>query len=287
MWTRTSPWLALALLLLPSCAPPEPDPFPRRHEPDTYMAELQRARRIRIAVAEDAAPLGYADRSGNARGFTVALGRMVAAALHVRAEFRSYPSNRLLGVVAVGGADIAFPPSPITEEVVRRYASSDPYLVGHQRLLVRRSSAADAVYDLAGERVCSFVDDTTGVALDEIVPSIAVRRADEMAACRRAFVEGNVVALTAQDFLLAHLAEQLGAKDGPRARVVGDDLNTVGYGATVIRKPGFAQFVTEVFTAAKADGRWEAAYERWMAGPPRDPPDMTVWEAAALWPLDR
>jgi glutamate transport system substrate-binding protein len=278
--------LAFSLAVLAACAPPAPEVFVRHHDPETYMGELQRSGRIRIAIAEDAVPLGYQSRREEVKGFTVALGRMVADALHVRAELRAYPSDRLPGLVGVGGADVAFPLAPTTEEVVRRHDSTDPYLVGHQRLLVGGSSRVEEVAALVGKRVCSFVDADTGVALDELGPSIVVQRADRLAACGEALARGRVAAVTAQDFLLAYLRERLAAS-GERARLVGDALSTVGYGAIVIDKPGLTQFVNEVFAAAKSDGRWAHAYARWISGPPPPAPTMTVWEAAALWPLDR
>ena len=279
----------LTLLLfaagMTACAPPEPELFPRRHEPDTYLRELQESGSIRIAVADDAPPLGYAGRSGAPRGFTVALGRMIAEALHVRPEFRLYPSDRLPGLVAVGGAEVAFPLAPITEEVVRKQSVSDPYLVAHQRLLVRASSKIRGVDDLAGARVCAYLAPSTGIELDELAPGVAVTASPELAGCGTDLARGRVHAVTSDDFLLDYLGRRMRAS-GPRTRLTGEGLNTVGYGAMVLDRPGLAQFVSNVFASAEQDGRWQDSYARWLGGPPEGPPTMTVWEAAALWPRD-
>ena len=283
------PVLLLVLLCaaLPGCAPPEPEPFPRRHEPETYLRELQNAGSIRIAVATDAPPLGFAGRSGAPRGFTVALGRMIAEALHVRPEFRLYPSDRLAGLVAVGGAEVAFPLAPITEEVVRKQSVSDPYLVAHQRLLVRASSRIRGVDDLAGARVCAYLAPETGIELDELAPGVAVRASPELVGCGAALARGRVHAVTSDDFLLDYLGRRMSASGGPRTRLTGEGLNTVGYGARVLDRPGLAQFVSNVFASAEQDGRWQDDYARWLGEPPEGPPTMTVWEAAALWPRDQ
>ena len=278
--------LVLLLCAVSACAPPEPELFPRRHEPDSYLRELQTAGSIRIAVAEDAPPLGYAGRSGRPQGLTVALGRMIAEALHVTPEFHLYPSQRLSGLVAVGGADVAFPLAPITEEVVRKQSVSDPYLVAHQRLLVELSSAVDHVDELAGSRVCAYVDPSTAVDIEELAPGVSVTASDDLAGCGARLATGRVEAVTADDFLLDHLGERLRASGGPPTRLTGERLSTVGYGARVVDRPGLAQFVSDVFAAAEQDGRWQDAYARWVGDPPEQPPTMTVWEAAALWPRD-
>ena len=246
------------------------------------MRELQDAGRIRIGVPTDAPPLGYVGPGGEPLGFSVALGRMVAQALGVAPEFRPYPSERLEGLVAIGGADVAFPLAPITEDVVRRQSASDPYLVSHQRLLVRQASDIEDVDDLSGSSACESLDPNTGVPLEALDPTIEVT-VDGLQRCGDRLARGRAEAVTAEDFLLAHLRSDL-QRSGSATRLTGDSLNTVGYGARVIQKSGFAQFVSDVFAAAKQDGRWARAYERWMDDPAGRPPSMTVWEAAALWP---
>jgi polar amino acid transport system substrate-binding protein len=250
------------------------------------MRELQVEGRVRIGIPDDAPPLGYTDRAGAIKGFSVALGRVVADALHVRPEIRAYPSYRLQGLVDVGGLDVAFPLTPLTERVVRRYSASDPYVVGHQRLLVPRSSTARGVDDLAGATVCAHLDPQTGVALSELVPGVRVETADDLARCRRDLARGRVDAVTAQDFLLVHVRDTLAGDGSPATKLVGDNLNTVGYAAAVIPQPGFAEFVRTALAAAEADGRWAVAYRRWIGMPPEAPPEMTWEEGAALWPLE-
>ncbi len=272
--------------LLAACAPQAPPLFPRRQEADTYLREVQDSGRIRIAVPNDVPPLGFTDASGRPQGFTVALARMIARALHVASDIRSYPSDRLQGLVAVGGADVAFPFEPITERVVRSQSPTDPYLVGHQRLLVRTSSGAEGLSELGGSRVCAYLDPQTGVPLDSLEPSLEVTDSDDLPGCGRALRGKRVSAVTSDDFLLAYLRRTLERSGGPATVVTGDSLNTVGYGARVVDRPGVAQFVSDVFAAAKSDGRWARAYSRWIAPAPDRPPTMDVFEAGALWPLD-
>jgi polar amino acid transport system substrate-binding protein len=275
--------------LFAACVPPEPDPFPRRHEPDTYMAVVQDAGTLRIGIPEDSAPIGYVDETGAPQGLAVELGRFVARALHVRPDFRAYPSERLLGLVAIGGLDLGFPVTPLTEELVRNHRVTDPYLVAHQRLLVPAASAWDGVDDLSGVRTCSYTEPRTGVELVELNPDVIVEPAPDPMECGARFRRGRVDAVTAPDFYLLSIVRGLGrgAPSARDARLTGDDLNTAGYAAAVIPVSGFAEFVRLVFEDAESDGRWRRAFEKTVGPPPPSPPALTLEEAAALWPIPR
>jgi polar amino acid transport system substrate-binding protein len=245
------------------------------------MAELHDTGRLRVGVPEDRPPIGYVDASGAPRGMAVELGRIVAEALRVEPEFVAYPSDRLLGLVAIGGLDLAFPVTPLTEELVRAHSFTDPYIVDHQRLLVPAGSGWRDLDDLTGARVCSHTHPLTGVELDELNPGIEVDDAVDPEECRAAFDAGRVDAVTAVEFVLEEILADL-RRDGSqaRARVAGDELNTVGYGAAVLPVPGLAQFVRDVLEAAKEDGTWERRLDA-------TPPTLTLEEAAALWPMPR
>ena len=69
-------------------------------------------------------------------------------------------------------------------------------------------------------------------------------------------------AITGDDTVLAGLAAQ-----DPYAQVVGTAFTAEPYGLGVNAKNvDLVQFVNGVLARAKADGRWAAAYDRWLAG---------------------
>jgi ABC-type amino acid transport substrate-binding protein len=72
--------------------------------------------------------------------------------------------------------------------------------------------------------------------------------------------------------------------------ITGDALSTEGYGAAATTDlPGLAGFVNGALAAAKGDGRWTRAYNRWVApytnDPNPQPPALTLQDAAALFPI--
>jgi polar amino acid transport system substrate-binding protein len=178
--------------------------------------------------------------------------------------------------------DISFPNVPLTEEAVRGHSFSTPYVLVHQRLLVRASSPLRAVEDLAGERVCAAIDPATSVAPDAIEPRVQVLRAAGVAGCIEPFRTREVAAITAPDAFLRHAVEVLAPHT--RAKMVGDELSTEGYGAAVTLGGGWLPFVNAVLGAAELDGTWAEAYTRWVGPNPGEPPELSAEEAAALFP---
>jgi ABC-type amino acid transport substrate-binding protein len=189
-------------------------------------------------------------------------------------------------------ADIAFPLIPISEDAVRQnapespvqYSYTNPYFVGHQRLLVPSDSSITDVKDLGGKKLCQTLDPITDVDVATLEPSVETVTGEGVNGCAKLLAKGKVDAATASDVVLAGWA--LGV---PGSKIVGEQINTAGYGAVVqAAASSWKEYVNAQFGEMKFEGRWAAAYEEWLAdsfGPaPEEPPDMTTEEAAALYP---
>jgi polar amino acid transport system substrate-binding protein len=264
--------------------PPAPEEnLERNYSEDTTMGAVQDAGQLRIGVTTDVPPLGYVDpRTEEPVGLTVALGGEIAETLGVRAAFTLGSSDRLLELVASDELDIAFPNVPLTEEAVRSHTFSTPYLVVHQRLMVPSGSTVRTFEDLAGRRFCSAIDPDTGVSPDAIEPGARVMRAGSVADCIEPFRSRAVAAVTAPDVFLRHAVDVLAPHT--RAKIVGDELSTSGYGAAVTPGGGWLPFVNAVLDAAELDGTWAEAYRRWIGTNPGEPPELSAEDAAALFP---
>jgi polar amino acid transport system substrate-binding protein len=254
----------------------------------TKMGEIQQRGHIVIGIPSNFFPFGYVDPSGNAGGFTVGLGRLVADALGVSVRYVARPADQLLGIVDAGKADLVFPMIPITQTTAAAHPLTDPYYLAHQRLLVPSGSHIGGVADLGDKKVCSAITRGTELPLTRLDPAVSlvsVKQADE---CASLLKSHRVVAATGPDIALLGLRHRL-----PGSQIVGDDLTTEGYGAAASPcAPGLAQFATRVFSTAKRNGEWAKLYTKWVlpasgasAAPPA--PTLTVIDAWDLFPPTR
>jgi glutamate transport system substrate-binding protein len=195
------------------------------------------------------------------------------------------PNDDLLEMVEANEVDVAFPITAITEPLVRHYGFTDPYWIAHQRVL-----GFDGRYvpeDLSGETVCSFIDPETEVLLSDLEPTVDMVEAEHPEECFALLATGSPA--TASDAILLGLlqsAEQTVGAGEPE--IGGDNLTTEGYGAAVnIESSGLAEVVNNILQRAKDDGPWQRAVDRWLEGAePVEPPELTVEEAAALYPAN-
>ena len=276
--------LVAALLALTGCVPPEKElVLERDYEVDTIMGEIQERGHIIIGIAEDAYPLGYVDHNNEAQGFTRMFGQKIADTLGVEARFISGPSEELLELPKEDLADVTFPAVTIREQLVRKHAFTDPYFISHQRLLTTSGyQTVDSIDQLSDAKVCSLASEETGVALDELDPSIEVIEAEPFR-CLQLLERAKVRAVTGPDYLLA------GLRDNSKQDtfVTGDQLTTEALGAVLERgASAWVEFVNGVLYLAEQEGDWQRAYRETLQDPlgPRELPTMTLEEAAALFP---
>lgn len=270
--------VVLAAIALASCVPPvEETTTPAHFNPETVMGQIQQRGFLKIGIASDR-PL-FDD-------LTKELGSYVAAAFHVEPSYVEAPNDELLPMIDDGSIDMAFPITTITESLVRHYSFTDPYWVAHQRVLsTDRTFALD---DLSGRPICAFVDPETEVDISTLQPDLDVHDATSPTECVATVRRGG--AATASDAVLMGIVKALHLPASDTPVIGGDDLTTEGYGAVVVGDaPGFIEVVNNILARAQDDGTWAAAVKRSVlpygeldAVP--EPPDLTVEEAAALYP---
>lgn len=265
------------------------------------MAAIQAEGTMVIAVPPDSPPFSSGGADGDPQGFVVDLGRHLAEALDVEAAFVEAPSDEMARLVAgdddreIGDeqAHAAFPLTTITNQIYKvesrtmGYDATTPFFVAHQRLLVPQASTIETVEDLSGRSVCSLVDPELGVPIEDLEPGAEVEEASVPRDCAAVLRKGDADAVAGDEVdLLAVLADLEDAEPGGSYEIVGEQTTTQGYSPYVVR--GMAGFASDVFTDVKADGRWSAAYDKWIAPlsgvEDVDPPALTLEEAAAMYP---
>ena len=285
--TRTTLLGLLMLSVAASCVPPETDPI-RRFPGDTPLGEFQRAGIMRVAIDTNWAPFGTGT-STDPRGFAVDLGVFVAGEMGMEPEFIAASSSaEVAGLVNEGEADLGFAAFELTEENVRNNSLTDPFFIAHQRLLVHARSDFEDIEDIEGKEICQVVDEVTGVSAAALVESVDVTAQDDIQECVEELEREEVDAVFAPD---GHLLRWLDPDRTDRIRfeLVGDEATTVGWAA--IASPelsGIVGHFNDSLAEAKSDGDWTEWYVRWIepltGNSDVEPPDLSLEEAAALWP---
>lgn len=281
--------LILAVLVLSpaACVPPVPSNDEIVEFTETTAMGLIQARGVmRVGIEADGFPLGAdGDRP---IGFAAAIGTEIAESLGVEPLLVPAPRAELVRAIDAGALDIAFPLSPITEEAVARHAFSDPWWVGHQRVLLLEGigRGGDAV-DLRGVAVCDAPEDVTGIPIRDLVSDVGrIVRAADARECLDPLIAGRAQAASGPDVLLLALLPEL---FDLRPRIAGAQQATAGYGVMMARDAiGLNGFVDLVLREIDSEGRWEEWYEEYVTPVTGEPspgiPLMTLEEAAALHP---
>ncbi len=253
----------------PACGNPlasyAPLPGPPEVPAGSTMATIRDRGRLVVGVSADSLLLGARNPlTGRIEGFDIDLARLVAEAIlgdPDRIELKVVTAAQRIPSLQAGTVDLIARNMTITCARWQQIAFSAEYYRSGQKLLVPKGSRARSLDDLKGQKVCA---PTGSTSLDQLrkYPDVVAVPADTHTGCLVKFQEGQVDAITGDDTVLAGLAAQ-----DPYAQVVGTAFTAEPYGLGVNAKNvDLVRFVNGVLARAKADGRWTAAYDRWLAG---------------------
>ena len=276
------------------------------------MGRVQQRGELRIGIPDDPRPpFSFTPPEGEPEGFVIELATEIATALDVDPKFLPLAPDQLLALRTLDGEvlDLSFPMVPTTEAYVIEKCEreidgttvveycrhvSDPFYVGHQRLLARNGAGIAGLENLAGREACSAVDPITGVDISKLNPETQLIDAADPGECALLLENGRVDAITALDVDLLQIWAGVTGCTQPcppstEFSLVGDDLTTIGIGAAMPPDESWSAFVNETWQETDAEGRWIGFHQKWM-GPYgielEEAPDMTVEEAAGLFPCN-
>ena len=249
-----------------SYAPTGPLPTAEGLPEGSTMAAIRARGRLIVGASADTYLLGARNPlTGQIEGFDIDLAKQVAKAI--------LGNENAIQLVVITAADrIPALQQSRVDIVVRNMtmncarwqdvAFSQVYYQSGQKLLVRRGSPIKSLDETSGVKVCAPKGTTTYTNLTRLAPSAVAVGADNHTGCLVLFQQGDVDAITGDDTVLAGLAAQ-----DPYAVVTDAPAVTEEpYGvATNIAAVDLVRFVNQVLEAMRADGRWTAMYNRWLA----------------------
>lgn len=264
------------VILVGACVPAEEElePLAKDYGPATTMGAIQERGVLRVGLP------GLEELDT----FVGTLAMEMADTLDVELETAEAPPDQVHNLLDDGTIDIGFPYKPLTEQVVRRNAVTDPYLVAAQRILA--PAGIDSPSDLEGRPVCVTGD-----------PQVTVEVGDATRGSVRECVEGlgsgDQVAVSGLDVALVAILAELQSESGDSVeasdlQISGDALSTAGLSAFVpTGASDMVAFVERSVSEYEASGGWTASWEAVFStylGAPDAPPAITAEEAATLFP---
>lgn len=266
---------------LASYAPPETMPAPKAMPSGSTMREIQDRGRLIAGVSADTLKLASRNPiTGRIEGFDIDMLRAVSQAIFGspdKIELRVITAAQRLPALQDGSVDIVARNMTITCARWEEIAFSSEYYRSGQKVMVRLGARTESggeitgIQDLTGQKVCA-PNGSTSMEKLRTFEGVEAVGASTHTGCLVLFQQGAVDAITGDDTVLAGLAAQ-----DPFVEVVqGPAFTAEPYGLGVNQEDvDFARFVNGVLTAIRADGRWTASYDTWLAealGPAPEPP---------------
>ena len=251
----------------------------RSFDAGTTMARIQDEGQIRIGVKYDVPPFGFRNPQNNEiEGFDIDFGKAVADALGVEPKFVEAISDNRIPFITDGTVDLVLSTMTINEERAQEIGFTDPYFIAHGRILAPKGSDIRGIEDLAGKSVCTALGSTYEETLKTEAPEADLRLVDAYSECLELLQNGAVDAISTDDVILTGMIIQ-----DDSLELVGEELTVEPYGGGFKRGDAeFRDFLNGVLADYKADGRWQAAYDKWLGqhtGEEQTPPDATLQDA--------
>lgn len=239
----------------------------------TYMYALQTKGKIRIGTREDNVPFGLKNpASGKYEGFDVDVARELAKGIFGKAEdvdkfieWVPVVSATRIPTLDENKADFVIATFTINEERKKQIDFSDVYFFTGQKILVKKTNTdITSLATLSGKTVCTATGSTSEKNIRSGNPQAKPLLLDTYAPCLLALQQGTADAVSTDETILFGLVKQ-----DPNTKIVGAYFSDEPYGIGVKKnkgdRQGFVEYLNVELKAMIADGRWAAAYKKWIS----------------------
>lgn len=248
-----------------SYSPNGPLPGPNALPAGSTMAAIKARGRLVVGVSSDSYLLGSRNPStGVIEGFDIDMADQVAKAIFgpdAKAQLRVITAADRLPVLQNHEVDLVVRNMTMTCDRWQQIGFSAEYYRSGQKLLVRKGSDITDLKTLAGHRVCAPNGTSSLTQIQQLAPEATAVPALNHTGCLVLFREGSVDAITGDDTVLAGLA----AQDPYAVVLAGAPFTAEPYGIGVPSDHvDMARFINAMLEQMRADGRWQASYDRWL-----------------------
>ena len=243
------------------------------------MAKLADAGKITIGTKFDPPLFGQAGPDGKPAGFDVEIGKLMAAALGIKADdiewVETVSANRE-PFIQNGKVDLVVATYTINDTRKEVVDFAGPYYVAGQALMVTADNEDITGEDsLEGKKVASVEGSTPAQYMTDNHPEAELSTFDTYSNCVTALLNGQVDAVTPDNVILAGFV----AADKDKLKLVGDGATFTEEPYGIGMKKGdddFRTFLNDTLQAAYDDGSWAKAWEGTAGSvlPTPEPPEI-------------
>ncbi len=231
-------------------------------EAGTTMAKLHDAGKITVGTKFDQPLFGLKGLDGNPEGFDVEIAKIIAGELGIdegSISWKEAVSANREPFIENGEVDIVVATYTINDKRKEVISFAGPYYLAGQDILVLKGNpeGIKSVDDIAGKKVCSVTGSTSAQNLKD--RGVDVLETDTYSNCLTPLRQGEVVAVSTDNVILAGLADQ----NQGEFEVVDNPFTEEPYGIGLKKDDdAFRAFINDTLEAAFADGRWASAWEK-------------------------
>lgn len=229
------------------------------------LAEIEKAKVIRIAVPQDFAPFGSVGPDLQPRGYDIDMANYIAKQLGVKAQLVPVTSANRIAYLQTHKVDLVISSlgkNPEREKVIDFSVPYAPFFSGVYGL---NGDGVTAAAGLSGKTVGATRGAIEEQELTKLAPADAtVKRFEDNNATVSAFISGQVDYIATGNTVAATVAEKSPSRKPELKFVIKDSPCYVGLNKD---EPALLAKVNEIITKAKADGTLAKFSETWLKAP--------------------
>jgi len=230
-------------------------------EAGSTMAKLHDAGKITVGTKFDQPLFGLMGLDGTPEGFDVEVAKIIASELGISADniewVEAVSANRE-PFIENGEVDIVVATYTINDKRKEVVSFAGPYYIAGQDLLVLSGNpdGVNGIDDVKGKKVCSVTGSTSAQNLKDA--GVEVIETDTYSNCLTPLRQGEVVAVSTDNVILAGLADQ----NPGEFEVIDNPFTEEPYGIGLKKDDtDFRNFINDTLEQAFEDGSWAKAWE--------------------------
>lgn len=227
---------------------------------------MNSAANAELVVATDTAFVPFEFKEGDTYvGFDIDLWGAIAEELELEFELRPMDFAGIIPALQTGQVDVALAGITITEERSQAIDFSDGYYDSGFLLMVASDSDIESTDDLGGKRLAVKTGTSASDWAEENLADTELRKFPNIDNAYLELRTGNVDAAMHDTPNVLYYINTAG---GGQVKAVGDQLMGHEYGIAFPKGSDLTPRVNEALAAIKADGRYDAIYEKWFGTTP-------------------